>query len=88
MEENLENVLAAIQFSNKVMSHIKENIFWAFAYNIILIPIAAGVLYSFFEIVFRLEFTGLSMVLSSLTVIPLYLLLKRYIPTIKRKNSK
>jgi len=85
MDGNLENVVAAIQFSNKVMTRIKENVFWAFIYNIILIPIAAGLLYPFFGIVFRPEFAGLAMALSSVTVISLSLLLKRYVPPIKRK---
>ena len=83
MEGNLENVVAAIQFSNKVMTRIKENIFWAFAYNIILIPVAAGVLYPFFGILFRPELAGLAMALSSVTVISLSLMLKNYIPPIK-----
>nr|WP_231493792.1 hypothetical protein [Methanobrevibacter arboriphilus] len=84
MEGNLENVVAAIQFSNKVMTRIKENIFWAFAYNIILIPVAAGVLYPFFGILFRPELAGLAMALSSVTVISLSLMLKNYIPPIKK----
>jgi len=84
MEGNLENVVAAIQFSKKVMTRIKENIFWAFAYNLILIPIAFGLLYPFFGIVFRPELAGLAMALSSVTVVSLSLLLKRYVPPIKR----
>lgn len=84
MEGNLENVVASIQFSNKVMTRIKENIFWAFAYNIILIPIAAGLLYPFFGLVFRPEFAGLAMALSSVTVISLSLMLRTYVPPIKR----
>ena len=88
MDSNLENVVAAIQFSKKIMRRIKENIFWAFAYNIILIPIAAGLLYPFFGIVFRPEFAGLAMALSSVTVVSLSLMLKKYVPTIKQmKNS-
>ncbi len=86
MEGDLENVVAAIQFSKKVMTRIKENIFWAFAYNIILIPIAAGLLYPFFGIVFRPELAGLAMALSSVTVISLSLFLKRYVPPIKRES--
>ena len=87
MEGDLENVVAAVQFSQKVMRRIKENIFWAFAYNSILIPVAAGVLYPTFGIMFRPEFAGLAMALSSVTVISLSLLLKRYVPPIKRAKN-
>ena len=84
MEGDLENVVASVQFSKKVMRRIKENIFWAFAYNTILIPIAAGVLYPTFGIMFEPALAGLAMALSSVTVISLSLMLKRYVPEIKR----
>ena len=87
MEGDMENVVAAVQFSKKVMRRIKENIFWAFAYNSILIPVAAGVLYPNFGIMFRPELAGLAMALSSVTVISLSLLLKRYVPPIKRADN-
>ena len=87
MEGDLENVVAAVQFSKKVMRRIKENIFWAFAYNTILIPIAAGVLYPAFGITFEPALAGLAMALSSVTVISLSLLLKRYVPEIKKRSN-
>ena len=87
MEGDLENVVATVQFSKKVMRRIKENIFWAFAYNTILIPVAAGVLYPNFGIMFKPELAGLAMALSSVTVISLSLLLKRYVPPIKKVKN-
>ncbi len=87
MEGDLENVVAAIQFSKKVMRRIKENIFWAFAYNSILIPVAAGVLYPSFGITFEPALAGLAMAMSSVTVISLSLMLKRYVPEIKRDKK-
>ena len=87
MEGNLENVVASIQFSKKVLRRIKENIFWAFAYNSILIPIAAGILYPTFGITFNPALAGLAMAMSSVTVITLSLMLKRYVPDIKRKSN-
>ena len=87
MEGDLENVVAAVQFSKKVMRRIKENIFWAFAYNTILIPVAAGVLYPTFGIMFEPALAGLAMALSSVTVISLSLMLKRYVPEIKRESK-
>jgi Cu+-exporting ATPase len=83
IEGNLENIVIAIEFSKKIIKRIKENIFWAFAYNIILIPIAAGLLYSLFGITFKVEFAGLAMALSSVTVISLSLMLRNYTPKIK-----
>ncbi|MGX8694386.1 MAG: heavy metal translocating P-type ATPase [Methanobrevibacter sp.] len=87
MEGDLENVVAAVQFSKKVMRRIKENIFWAFAYNSILIPVAAGVLYPTFGITFEPALAGLAMAMSSVTVITLSLMLKRYVPEIKRESK-
>ena len=87
MEGDLENVVAAVQFSKKVMRRIKENIFWAFAYNIILIPIAAGILYPTFGITFNPAWAGLAMALSSVTVVTLSLALKGYVPEIKRSKN-
>ncbi|MDR2829734.1 MAG: heavy metal translocating P-type ATPase [Methanobrevibacter sp.] len=86
IDGDLENVIVAMEFSKKIIRRIKENIFWAFAYNMILIPIAAGVLYPLFGIIFRPEFAGLAMALSSLTVISSSLMLKNYTPPIKRKS--
>ncbi len=86
MEGDLENVVASIQFSQKVMTRIKENLFWAFAYNMVLVPAAAGLFWILIGLVFRPEWAGLAMALSSVTVISLSLLLKRYVPPIKRKN--
>jgi Cu+-exporting ATPase len=79
--------VAAIQLSRKVISRIKLNIFWAFAYNTALVPVAAGALYPFFGITFRPELAGLAMALSSVTVISLSLMLKKYIPPAKQRKS-
>jgi Cu+-exporting ATPase len=84
IKDDLLDAVAAIQLSKKVISRIKQNIFWAFAYNAALIPVAAGILYPFFGITFRPELAGLAMAMSSVTVISLSLLLKRYIPPVKR----
>jgi Cu+-exporting ATPase len=83
MRDDLLDVVAAIQLSRKVISRIKQNIFWAFAYNVALVPLAAGALYPFFGITFRPELAGLAMALSSVTVVTLSLWLKRYMPPAK-----
>jgi Cu+-exporting ATPase len=87
MKGDLRDAVAAIQLSRKVISRIKLNIFWAFAYNAALVPVAAGVLYPNFGITFRPELAGLAMALSSVTVISFSLLLKKYIPPATKNKS-
>ncbi len=85
MKDDLMDCVCAVQLSKKVMLRIKQNIFWAFAYNMALIPVAAGVLYPFFGITFRPEFAGLAMAMSSVTVVTLSLMLKGYVPPAKKR---
>jgi len=87
IRDDLIDAVAAIQLSRKVMGRIQGNIFWAFAYNAALIPIAAGVLYPSFGITFRPELAALAMAASSVTVVTLSLLLKTYIPEAKKGSS-
>lgn len=84
IKDDLLDAVAAVQLSKKVMSRIKQNLFWAFAYNTALIPVAAGVLYPFFNITFRPEFAGFAMAMSSVTVVTLSLMLKGYNPPAKQ----
>ncbi|NLP01865.1 MAG: copper-translocating P-type ATPase [Fibrobacter sp.] len=79
------DVVAAIQLGRKLLSRIKLNLFWAFAYNAALIPLAAGVLYPIWKITFRPELAALAMAFSSVTVVTLSLMLKSYIPPVKEK---
>jgi Cu+-exporting ATPase len=80
VKSDMVDAVSALQLSRKVMARIKQNLFWAFAYNTALIPVAAGLLFPFFGIMFRPEFAGLAMALSSVTVVSLSLMLKRYVP--------
>ena len=84
IKDDLMDAVAAVQLSSKVMSRIKQNLFWAFAYNTALIPVAAGILHPFFGITFKPELAGLAMAMSSVTIVTLSLMLKRYIPPAKR----
>lgn len=81
MKGNPREVVTALELGKKVMDRIRWNLFWAFAYNTALVPLAAGVLKPFFGITFRPELAGLAMAMSSVTVVTLSLLLKRYTPS-------
>ncbi len=80
IRDDLMDAVAGIELSRKVMTRIKQNIFWAFAYNTALIPVASGILYPFFGITLKPEWAGLAMAMSSVTVVSLSLTLKRYRP--------
>jgi Cu+-exporting ATPase len=77
INKDLRSVAAAIQLSRKTMRTIKQNLFWAFGYNIILIPVAMGVLYPFFHILLNPIFGSIAMATSSISVVSNSLLLKR-----------
>jgi len=82
----ITDAVAAIQLARKVMGRIRLNLFWAFAYNIILIPLAAGLLAP--GIIFRPEYGAAAMALSSVTVISLSLMLKTYVPPMKEQTRR
>jgi Cu+-exporting ATPase len=84
MRDELMDVASAVQLSRKVMSRIRQNLFWAFAYNSALIPVAAGALYPLFGITLKPELAGLAMAMSSVTVVTFSLMLKRYKPAARR----
>ena len=81
IKDDLMDAATAIRLSRKVMTRIKQNIFWAFAYNLALIPAASGVLYPLFHVTMKPEWAGLAMAMSSVTVVSLSLTLKRFRPT-------
>jgi len=85
VKDVLLDAVAAVQLSKKVMSRIRQNLFWAFAYNGALIPVAAGILQPVFGITLRPQWAGLAMALSSVTVVTLSLTLKGYVPPAKKK---
>ena len=75
---DIRDVERGIRLGRKTLSKIKQNLFWAFSYNVVGIPIAAGLLYPAFGLVLKPEFAGLAMAFSSVSVVTNSLLLKRY----------
>jgi Cu+-exporting ATPase len=77
IRDDLLGVSQAISLSQATMKVIKQNLFWAFFYNVIGIPIAAGALYPFFGILLNPEFAAAAMALSSVSVVSNSLRLRR-----------
>jgi P-type Cu+ transporter len=83
IKDDIRDVVTALDLGKKTVSKIKQNLFWAFAYNTGLIPIAAGVLVPFLGIgIFGWLpiLAGIAMALSSVTVVTNSLMLGRYKP--------
>jgi Cu+-exporting ATPase len=77
MSGDLRGVVNAIDLSNRVMRNIRQNLFWAFAYNTALIPVAAGVLYPAFGLQLSPMLGAGAMALSSIFVLTNALRLRR-----------
>jgi Cu+-exporting ATPase len=80
MKSDLMDVPTAIHLSNSTIRNIKQNLFWAFGYNIAGIPIAAGILYLFGGPLLNPIFAAAAMSLSSVSVLTNALRLKRFKP--------
>lgn len=77
VNKNLNSVASAINLSKKTMRTIKMNLFWAFGYNVILIPVAMGALYPFFHITLSPVLASAAMAMSSVSVVTNSSLLKK-----------
>ena len=77
---DLNGVVTAIRLSRKTMRVIRQNLFWAFAYNVLGIPIAAGLLYPFFGILLSPIIASAAMAFSSVSVVLNSLRLKAFNP--------
>ncbi len=73
---DISKIAKAINLSRLTMRGIKQNLFWAFIYNVVGIPIASGILYPFFGILLSPVFAGLAMAFSSVSVVSNSLRLK------------
>lgn len=77
INSDLTMIPKAIEISRRTMATIKQNLFWAFIYNIIGIPIAAGILYPLFGFTFDPMIAGVAMAMSSVSVVSNSLRLKK-----------
>jgi Cu+-exporting ATPase len=91
IKDDIRDVVTALDLGKKTVAKIKQNLFWAFAYNTGLIPIAAGVLVPIFGIgifAWLPMLAGLAMAMSSVTVVGNSILLGRYTPKFASKRKK
>ncbi|MFH1889986.1 MAG: heavy metal translocating P-type ATPase [Candidatus Kuenenbacteria bacterium] len=80
IKDDLRDVVTAIDLSKYTLNKIKQNLFWAFFYNIIGIPLAAGILYPFTGWLLNPAIAAVAMAFSSVSVVSNSLLMKRYSP--------
>jgi len=78
MSGELGGVATAISLSRATIRVVKQNLFWAFAYNVALIPLAAGVFYPAFGVLLNPIYAAAAMGLSSVTVVTNSLRLRRF----------
>jgi P-type E1-E2 ATPase len=78
IKDDLRDVVMALDLSRYAMKKIKQNLFWAFFYNLIGIPIAAGILYPFTGFLLNPMVAGAAMAFSSVSVVSNSLSMKRY----------
>jgi Cu+-exporting ATPase len=80
MSGDLRGLVTAIALSRATMRNIRQNLFWAFAYNVVLIPVAMGALYPFAGLLLDPILAAGAMALSSVTVVSNALRLRRFRP--------
>ncbi len=84
IRDDILDVVAAVQVGRATMRLVKQNLFWAFGYNLAAIPLGAGILYPFVAQVVSPELAALLMATSSLSVTMNTLRMRGFVPQIKR----
>jgi len=80
VKDDPRDVAVSIKLSKRTLQKIRQNLFWAFFYNMLTIPLAAGILYLSLGILVRPEIAAAAMILSDITVVGNSMLLKRWKP--------
>jgi len=88
IKDDIRDVVGAIEIGRATMRKIKQNLVWAFVYNITGIPLAAGILYPFTGLLVSPELASFFMAMSSVSVTMNTLLLKRYQPSFRKEKVK
>jgi Cu+-exporting ATPase len=84
IRDDILDAVAAVQVARQTMRLVRQNLFWAFGYNIAAIPLAAGLLYPFFHQIVSPELAALLMATSSFSVTMNTLRMRGYRPPVKR----
>ena len=87
IKDDIRDVVVALEVAKATMRKVKQNLFWAFVYNILGIPIGAGLFYPFISLIISPELAGLMMAISSVTVTLNTLLLKGFKPSIRHEDK-
>lgn len=88
IRDDIRDVVGAIEIGRATMRKVKQNLVWAFVYNILGIPIAAGILYPVTGLIVSPELAAFFMALSSVSVTLNTLLLKRFQPSLRQGAGK
>jgi P-type Cu+ transporter len=87
IKDDIRDVVVALEVAKATMNKVKQNLFWAFFYNMLGIPLAAGLFYPFAQVIISPELAGLMMAVSSISVTLNTLLLKSFKPSIGRGHK-
>jgi Cu+-exporting ATPase len=88
IKDDIRDVVVALDVARATMRKVKQNLFWAFVYNTLGIPLGAGLFYPFVSLIISPELAGLLMAISSITVTLNTLLLKGFKPTAWRGDER
>lgn len=88
IKDDIKDVVSAIEIGRATMRKVKQNLFWSFIYNTLGIPIGAGLLYPFVGFLVSPELAAFFMAMSSVSVTLNTLLLKRFVPSMRREEVR